>query len=325
MYYIDIILNDILKSAQDVIDIEIAGLTALKLGMGAEISQAVDTILQTQSYLIVVGVGKSGHIGGKIAASFASTGTSAFFMHPTEALHGDMGMISQGCTLLALSNSGESHELRAVLGYAQSLNLPIIAITAHKGSSLAQASDVVLELPQTPEACPNGLAPTTSTTNALALGDALIVAVMKKRGFTRDDFGRRHPAGKLGLQLQSVADWMAAHSPEAPIIIDTAAMPDVIMAISGGGKGCAAVVDKSGKLQGMITDGDLRRAMDANFMSYKAADIMASSPITLQPTMRMSEVVALFTDKRISNAFVVEDNRPIALIDMKTLLENGYV
>lgn len=313
------------KIAADVIDTEIAGLVALKHGLGAEIMHAVETILKTQSYLIVVGVGKSGHIGAKIAASFASTGTPAFFMHPTEALHGDMGMISKGCTLLALSNSGESQELRAVLAYAQSQSVPVIAITAHKGSSLARASDVVLTLPQTPEACPNGLAPTTSTTNALVLGDALTVAVMHQRGFSPADFGRRHPAGKLGLQLQSVADWKDTHGTQIPAVRINAPMPDIIMEISSGGRGCAAVIDDAGLMQGMITDGDLRRAMDANFMTYRAVDIMKASPITLRLNMMMGDVIALFTDKRISNAFVVEDGKPTGLIDMKTLLENGYV
>lgn len=246
-------------------------------------------------------------------------------MHATEANHGDLGMISTGCCILAISNSGENQDLRAVLHYSQSLSVPIIAITSHDSSSLAQGSTVVLALPQSPEACPNGLAPTTSTTNALALGDALTVAVMQMRGFTRDDFGRRHPGGKLGLQLQSVADWMASHPLTVPSVTETTIMQDIILAISGGGKGCVAVLDKHSNMVGMITDGDLRRAMDANFMQYKAADIMGKTPLILRPDMRIVDVIALFKDNRISNAFVVEDSKATALIDMKSLLEDGYV
>jgi len=321
--------TDTHKIAMNVITAEITGLEALKTSLESylrdDFARALDIIRHTQNHLIVVGIGKSGHIGRKIAASFASTGTPSFFMHATEASHGDLGMISAGCTVLAISNSGESQDLRAVLHYAQSLVVPIIGITAKPRSSLAQGSDVVLALPQSPEACPNGLAPTTSTTNALALGDALVVAVMQMRGFSREDFGRRHPGGKLGLQLQSVADWMASHSLDVPSVIEGAAMQDVILAISGGGKGCVAVLDDKSEMIGMITDGDLRRAMDGNFMTYKAADIMIKSPLTLRADMRIVDVITLFTEKRISNAFVVEDNKPTALIDIKSLLEDGYV
>lgn len=313
------------KTAQKVILAEIAGLQALHDELPNTFSQAVDIVIKTKTYLVVVGVGKSGHIGRKIAASFASTGTPAFFMHPTEAAHGDLGMISEGCSVLALSNSGESQELRAVTAYAKGLKVPVIAITANNGSSLAKAADTVLTLPKVTEACPNGLAPTTSTTNTLALGDALMVSVMEARGFTREDFGRRHPGGKLGLQLQSVSDWMASHHINVPIVAKDAAMTDTVMAMSKGGHGCVSVIESDGVMIGMITDGDLRRAMDVDFMSKSAAEIMTPSPLTLTETMRMSEVVKLFADKRIGNAFVVTDGKPVAVIEMKSLLADGYV
>lgn len=318
-------LFDFIEIAKRVLADERDALGALRDHIDASFAEAVETILNTKNYLIVVGVGKSGHIGRKIAASFASTGTPAFFMHPTEASHGDLGMISQGCSVLALSNSGESHELRAVLAYANKLKVPVIAITANQGSSMAKAAQTVLTLPKVKEACPNGLAPTTSTTNTLALGDALMVAVMEARGFSREDFGRRHPGGKLGLLLQTVSDWMGERKRPAPTIPKTASMKDTVMAVSGGGQGCVAVVDDDGRMIGMITDGDLRRAMDTDFMSKLAADIMTPSPLTLTTFMRMSEVVNLFADKRIGNAFVVSDGKPVAVIDLKSLLEDGYV
>ena len=246
-------------------------------------------------------------------------------MHPTEASHGDLGMISEGCTILALSNSGESRELRAVTAYAAKLGAPIIAITANANSSLGKAASTVLTLPSVKEACPNGLAPTTSTTNTLALGDALMVAVMQARGFTQEDFGQRHPGGKLGLRLQSVADWMAANKADVPAVNADTRMKEIVMAVSGGGKGCVAVTDENGLMIGMITDGDLRRAMDADFLSRRASDVMTPSPTTLAPDMKMGDVAELFAETRIGNAFVVIDGKPAALIDLKSLLEDGYV
>ena len=349
--------HDLQDNALSVIKAEIQGLEALKASlsgkMATDFAKAIETIHNTAHHLIVVGIGKSGHIGRKLAASFASTGTPAFFMHPSEALHGDLGMISQGCTLLLLSNSGESQDLRAVIRYAKALKVPIIGMTSKPSSTLAKTATIALLLPQGDEACPNGLAPTTSTTNMLALGDALFVAVMQLRGFTREDFGRRHPGGKLGLQLQTIADWMAVQNnkhgdniaddsheiaddghetvsnlqnKDLPVISQSAKMDAVIMAITSGAKGCVAVIeDDSNKMIGMITDGDLRRAMGDGFMARRAADIMSPSPLTLSPDMLMSDVIALFAKHRISNAFVIEADQIVALIDMKSLMQDGYV
>jgi len=314
-----------IQIAKDVILAEISGLTALQDCLDDNFGKAVDLILNTENYLIVVGVGKSGHIGQKIAASFASTGTPSFFMHPTEASHGDLGMVSKGCVILAISNSGESRELRDVLQYSQRNDLPVIGITKHIKSTLGRHSQISLRLPETREACPNGIAPTTSTTNTLALGDALVVATMTKRGFTLEDFGKRHPGGKIGLRLQTVREWLLTHSENVPTVSAASTMDETISVISKGAKGCVAVVDQQGKMIGMITDGDLRRALDADFVKKTAEDIMTTSPRALSPDMSMSAVIDVFTENRIANGFVVEDGKPLGVIDMKSLLEEGYL
>jgi len=297
--------------AKHVITAEISGLEALRDGLDESFGEAVRLILSAKHYLIVVGVGKSGHIGQKIAASFASTGTPSFFMHPTEASHGDLGMVTDDCVILAISNSGESRELRDVLLYAERNDVPVIGITKTLNSTLGHFSKTVLRLPEAPEACPNGIAPTTSTTNTLAVGDALIVATMTERGFTLEDFGKRHPGGKIGLQLQTVKEWLDTHPQNVPIVNDETTMPDVVNIISKGGRGCAAVIENDSKMLGIITDGDLRRAIDSEFFKKKATDIMTPSPLSLSLSMRINEVIDLFTDKRIGNAFVLDDGRPV--------------
>ncbi len=317
-------MSNSLKYARDVIHAEISGLTALADSLDESFMTAVDLILKAQNYLIVVGVGKSGHIGQKIAASFASTGTYSFFMHPTEASHGDLGMVKDGSVILAISNSGESRELRDVLQYAQRNNIAVIGITKDPCSTLAQFSQTILRLPATAEACPNGIAPTTSTTNTLALGDALVVATMIARGFTIEDFGKRHPGGKIGMRLQTVEEWLAMHPKNTPSITLDTAIDEVVTVISKGGQGCAAVMNGS-QMAGIITDGDLRRAMDEDFLKKTAKDVMTTSPFTLSTSMRISHVIDAFTKKRISNAFIVKDGRPLGVIDMKSLLEEGYL
>ncbi len=314
-----------IQIAKDVISVEISGLTALQKCLDENFEKAVDLILNTENYLIVVGVGKSGHVGQKIAASFASTGTPSFFMHPTEASHGDLGMVSKGCVILAISNSGESRELRDVLQYAQRNDLPVIGITKHTRSRLGRHSQIVLRLPEAPEACPNGIAPTTSTTNTLALGDALVVATMTQRGFTLEDFGKRHPGGKIGLRLQTVREWLLTHTENVPTVSTASTMDETISVISKGAKGCTAVVNDQGKLIGMITDGDLRRALDADFAKKTAENIMTKAPRALSPDMSMSAVIDIFTENRIANGFVVENGKPLGVIDMKSLLEEGYL
>lgn len=315
-----------LNQAQSVLNTEARGLEDVASELDAvSYSKAVDQILATETYLIVVGVGKSGHVGQKLAASFASTGTPAFFLHPTEASHGDLGMMTQGCTVLAISSSGESKEMLDVLRYAKKHKIPVIGMTRETGSTLGQSSDIVLKLPKSAEACPNGLAPTTSTTNTLGLGDALFVSVMTEKGFTREAFGLRHPGGKLGLQLQSVADWLQGHKQTIKPVSETTDMKAVIMAISEGGVGSVAVVDTVGAFTGLITDGDLRRAMNADFFAKKAGQIMTRHPYAPTLDMKIKDVIDVFTSRRIGTAYIVKDGRPIGVIDMKSLLAEGYV
>jgi len=318
-------VNKRIQSAQEVIRTEQAGLEALCEIIDEEFSNAVELVLKTEDYLIVVGVGKSGHIGQKIAASFASTGTRSFFMHPTEASHGDLGMVSPNSTLFIISNSGESRELRDVLNYARKMDIKIIGVTKNPDSTLGTQANHVLRLPHSPEACPNGLAPTTSTTNTLALADALVVAVMSERGFTKEEFGQMHPGGKLGLQLQSVEDWLSIRSRDVPTVSQNSEMRQTVMAMTESRMGCVAVVDGKDRFVGMITDGDLRRALSKDIFDKSAADIMTADPISLTRDMSIRQVIELFTERRIANAFVVDAGKAIGLIDMKTLLEDGYI
>jgi arabinose-5-phosphate isomerase len=314
-----------LHIGRNVIGREAEGLRALEASLDAEFESAVQTILAGQGHLVVVGLGKSGHIGRKIAASFASTGTPAFFLHPSEAAHGDLGMIRADAVILALSNSGESEEVNGVLSYAKSLGVNTIAITGSAQSTLAKTAQTTLLLPDAKEACPNNLAPTTSTTMTLTLGDALCVAVMEARGFTAEDFGQRHPAGKLGFGLQRLGDYVETHSDEMPLVQTTTAMPDVILAMTSGGKGCVGVTHDE-RLVGIVTDGDLRRAMSDDIMTKNAGAIMTADPFVLSPDMRMKDAIAAFSKRKIGNAFVVDEADNISgLLDLKTLLATGYV
>jgi len=303
---------------------ELQGLKALESSVGTEFQAAVKDIIKTKGHIIVVGLGKSGHIGRKIASSFASTGTPAFFLHPTEAAHGDLGMITSECLILGLSNSGESDEVNGVIDYAKTQGNRTVAITGSAQSTLAQSVDIALILPKTEEACPNKLAPTTSTTMSLALGDALCVTVMKAKGFTAEDFGKRHPAGKLGFGLQRAGDYVSRQSNDLPLVESAAPMSDVIMRMTTGGKGCVGVTDNS-RLVGVITDGDLRRAMNHDIMTKTASDIMTSDPFTLSPDTRVKDAVAALTRRKIGNAFVLDDENIMGFFDLKTVLATGNV
>ena len=316
-------LNSV-STGRDVIRREMDGLHALERSLGAEFEAAVETILKGQGHLIVVGLGKSGHIGRKIAASFASTGTPSFFLHPTEAAHGDLGMIRPESIVLGLSNSGESREVNEVISYAKNIKIQTLAITGSSASTLAASADIALVLPSAEEACPNKLAPTTSTTLTLALGDALCVAVMEARGFTAEDFGEMHPAGKLGFGLQRLGDYLAGQPKEMPLILETTQIQDVILVMTTGGKGCVGVT-KNKKLVGIVTDGDLRRAMGHDIMEKTAADIMTANPFTLSIDVRMKDAVSSLLERKIGNAFVVDEDKIIGLLDLKTLLATGNV
>jgi len=234
-------------------------------------------------------------------------------------------MVQPGSTVIAISNSGESAELRDLILHCRRSSIPLIAITRSKESFLGRNATVTLLLPDAPEACPNGLAPTTSTTATLALGDALAIAVMRIKGFTRDDFGMHHPAGRLGLRLQRVRDWMTTAPHEAPTTATECSAADVVSAISEGQKGCVGVVNSAGKLVGAITDGDLRRAMDKDFFTRTAGDMMTPSPRTVDQDTRMADVIQMMVDERIASVFVVESELPVALLHAKDLMQRGYM
>ncbi len=318
--------DDDLNTARAVIRAEAAALEALAVALErTSFTKAVQLLLRSSGHCIVLGVGKSGHIGRKIAATLASTGTPAFFVHPAEASHGDLGMLAPGCTVLAISSSGESRELTDVLRYCAANAIPVIAITCRDGSTLARAADVVLRLPDVGEACPKGLTPTSSTTMTLALGDALALSLMQRRGFSARDFGERHPGGRLGLQLQHVGDWMQDHDAPPPTLAVNAPAREVLSVITEGRMGCAAVLHEDGRLAGIITDGDLRRALSDDFFDKTAAAMMTADPWCVSRQDRISDVIAQLSARRIANVFVVEDGRPVAALHLKDLLEEGYL
>ena len=312
--------------AREVIRLNIAALQALEGGMDDSVARACDVIMGRSGYVVVTGMGKSGHIGGKIAATLASTGTNAFFVHPAEMSHGDLGMLRDDVTLIAISSSGESRELRDPLIFCQRQGIPVIGMTQRPASFLGRNSAVVLAMPQVAEACPEGLAPTTSTLMTLALGDALAMVLMDRRGFGREAFGLHHPGGKLGMSLQSVRDWMGDnHAPPATVAAD-ADFTEVVSAITEGRKGAVAVLDAEGRLAGVVTDGDVRRAFARDDLkALTAADIMTRSPKVVDPDARMSDAVDLLTQHSITNLFVVQDGRPRAIIHIAELMQAGYV
>ena len=313
------------ERAREVVRLNIEALQALERTIDGALSRAVDVILSRPGYVVVTGMGKSGHIGGKIAATLASTGTNAFFVHPAEMSHGDLGMLRHDTTLLAISSSGESRELRDPLIFCQRNDIPVIGLTQRGSSFLARMSAVPLIMPSVAEACPNGLAPTTSTLMTLALGDALAMVLMDRREFTAQDFGLHHPGGSLGMSLQSVREWMGDnHAAPASVPLD-AAFSDVVSAITAGRKGAVAVLKDDGTLAGIVTDGDVRRAFSDNIAAITARDIMSAQPITVEPDQRMSDVVDLLTANKIANLFVVEDDRPVAIVHIAELMQAGYV
>lgn len=314
-----------LHRAREVLDLNILALSALRGAVNESMAKACDIILGRPGYLVVTGMGKSGHIGGKIAATLASTGTNAFFVHPAEMSHGDLGMLRTDSTLLAISNSGESRELRDPLIFCQRNGIPVIGMTQREGSFLDRMSTVTLLMPKFAEACPNGLAPTTSTLMTLALGDALAMALMDSRGFSAEDFGMHHPGGTLGMRLQSVREYMG-DKPRKPATVSlNASFEDVVSTITAGRQGAVAVIAEDGALAGMITDGDIRRAFTHDITSIRASDVMSQDPITVDPDARMTDVIDLLAVNRIANLLVMEDRRPIAIIHVAELMQAGYV
>jgi arabinose-5-phosphate isomerase len=314
-------------SALRTIATERAGLDALHQAIGDGLAEpfaaAVEMIRASSGRVIVTGMGKSGHVGRKIAATLASTGTPSHFVHPAEASHGDLGMVQPEDVVIALSWSGEAVELSAIVGYTRRFRVGLIAITANRDSALGREADIPLVLPKAEEACPNGLAPTTSTTMQMALGDALAVALLEARGFSRQDFYVYHPGGKLGAQLKTVATIM--HSGEhLPVVGETAAMADVVSMITAKGFGCAVVVDADGKLTGVVTDGDLRRKLGAGWGGRLARDVMTRDPRRIAPDALTAEALEMVNRLRVT-ALIVADtqDRPVGLVHVHDLLALG--
>lgn len=320
-------IEDIISLGKRVLQVEASALVELERSLGETFSAASSLLSRISRQLVVTGLGKSGHIARKIAATFAATGTPAIFVHPSEAGHGDMGMLAKGDVLLVLSNSGNTAELEPVLNYARQLKIPIIGMAARPNSMVMQFADIPLLLPNVPEACPHNIAPTTSTTMQLALGDALAVTVMEMRGITRKDLRRLHPAGAIGLALTPVREIMVADSERLPLVNRFAAMPDTISMMTSGCFGLAGVLDETGALVGVITDGDLRRRFGLLGTAF-AHEVMTLTPKVLSPDMLADEALAFLNDNQITAAFVVEDpargpQPPIGIVHIHDLLRLG--
>ncbi|MGB5838614.1 MAG: KpsF/GutQ family sugar-phosphate isomerase [Albidovulum sp.] len=313
-----------LATARRVIGIEARGLDALAAGLGDSFAAAIDLLLNVKGRVIVSGMGKSGHIGRKIAATLASTGTPAQYVHPAEASHGDLGMITESDVALVLSNSGETPELSDIIAHTRRFSIPLIGIASREGSTLLRQSDVAILLPATEEACGTGIVPTTSTTMTLALGDALAVALMEHRHFTPDHFRTFHPGGKLGAMLLKVADLM--HSDEAmPLIPRGTPMSEALLVMSQKGFGVVGVTGPDGSLAGIVTDGDLRRHMDG-LLGLTADEVMTKDPGTVAPDHIAQKAVAMMKDRKITCLFVVDPDgggRAVGILNIHDCLRAG--
>jgi len=307
--------------AKFVIETEAAALSRLASDLPKDFSKTIEAMLETRGRVVVSGVGKSGHVGRKIAATLASTGTPANFVHATEASHGDMGMITPGDFCLLISNSGETAELKDILAHSRRFGISTAVISSSFDSSIMQAADFKLLLTTAPEACMIGMAPTTSTTLTMALGDALAVALMEQRDFKPDDFKILHPGGNLGLQMVTVSQLMRNRS-EIAILVDDLRMRDVVSCMTETGFGVAVLVDKKGILSGVITDGDLRRNI-TNILTLSPRDIATLNPISVKPTDLLSVALEKMEKSKTYTIVVVENNQPVGLLRMHDVLRSG--
>ena len=322
METINKIQNSDILNAYNTIDCEIEAINELKRLLDKNLTLALDMIEQSKGRVILTGMGKSGHIAKKIAASLASTGTPSFFMHPAEASHGDLGMVTDEDIVIAISNSGESRELIDVLNYSKRFGIKLIAITKNPESSLGKAGDIILKLPTSKEACPLGLAPTSSTTATLVLGDVITVGLIDRNGISKAQFNQRHPGGKLGSILQRVKDLMHTKD-ELPLLNENAQINEIILEMTTKRLGCVGFVNNNGDLVGIFTDGDLRRCINEDLKNIKASDIMTKNPITLEKDVFATEAIKIMNEKKITNIFIVENKKPIGAIHIHDLLKNG--
>ncbi len=315
-------MSDSIKIAKSVIDREIEGLKALEAALDGKFTKAVEIICACKGKVVVSGMGKSGHIANKIAATFSSTGTTSIFVHPAEASHGDLGMITKGDVVVLLSNSGETAELKDIIFFCKRFDIPIISIVRRKTSTLVEASNIAFILPEVPEVS-SVAAPTTSTTMMLAWGDALCMAVMENKGFSKDDFGTFHPGGKLGSQFVKVEQLMLKGD-ALPIIKESDKMSDVLIIMTKKSLGCAVAVDDSGKLIGIITDGDLRRHMNENIISKQAKDLLHKNPKKVKPATLAVEALGIMNRSNITSLLVCDDKDELkGIIHIHNLLSAG--
>ncbi|CAA7613079.1 D-arabinose 5-phosphate isomerase [Candidatus Terasakiella magnetica] len=314
---------DDIATARRVLATEAEALEALAASLGAEFLKAVELLEKASGRVAVTGMGKSGHIARKIAATMASTGRTAFYVHPAEASHGDLGMVTRDDAVVALSNSGETPELGDIVAYTRRFDIPLIGITSRAGSTLATAADVALVLPANPEACPMGLAPTTSTTMMLALGDALAVTLLERKGFSAADFKVFHPGGQLGRRLLKVSDLM--HGDDSlPTVRPDTPMAEVLLVMTTKSLGCAGVIAADGTLAGIVTDGDLRRHMSPNLVALTAEEVMTRGPKTVPPNLLAAEALRIMNTKSITSLFVVgEAGRPVGVLHVHDCLRAG--
>lgn len=318
--------SEAVASATRTLQVEAEGLGALRDALSAHLAEsfasALEALRNCRGRVIVTGMGKSGHVGLKVAATLSSTGTPAHFVHPSEASHGDLGMITSNDAILAFSWSGETIELGNILSYSRRFAVPLIAVTSKPQSTLAQAAEIVLALPHAKEACPHGLAPTTSTVMQLALGDSIAVALLESKGFTAVDFGVLHPGGQLGARLKFVSDLMH-HGDQLPLTPEDAVMSEAIVVMTEKALGCLGVVDRNGVLLGIITDGDLRRHMGNGLLGRRAGEVMTPAPKTVTPDLMASAALEIINTSSITALFVVENGRPVGIIHIHDLLRAG--
>lgn len=315
--------TDILASARAVIAREVEGLEAVGSALDATFVALVEKIAALKGRVIVSGMGKSGHIGKKIAATLASTGTPAHFVHPSEASHGDLGMITPDDLVLCLSNSGETHELRDIIAYTRRFAIPLVAMVRRAGSVLVEAADIAIVLPEVPEASPIGV-PTTSTTMMLAYGDALAIALLEHKGFSKTDFGVFHPGGKLGSQFMRVAALMHGGD-ELPLVDEHAPMQQVLLVMTAKRFGCAGVVNARGEMLGIVTDGDLRRHMSEDLIRKTAAEVMTKSPVTTTPGALAAEALGVMNSRAITCLFALEAGKPVGILHIHDCLRAGVM
>lgn len=318
-----------LDCARRVLEAEGQALLQLSAFLNKSFHDAMDIMSAAEGRIVVTGMGKSGHVGKKIAATMASTGTPAFFVHPSEASHGDMGMIVRGDVVLAISNSGETKELLDLIAYTRRFAIPLIGITGKPDSTLGTRADIALLLPPCAEACPNGLAPTTSTTMAMALGDALAIALLERKGFTASDFKVFHPGGKLGQQLMRVSEIM--HTGAAlPLADENVSMQDAVRIMTEKGFGCIALTSANGALAGIITDGDIRRHIADDLLQKQAKDVMSTTPKTVSPETLVAETMAIMNDlknafRKITTLIVVDaQKKPVGILHLHDCLRAGF-